>query len=44
MLADIAIRLQLCPTDYQLAIDHYQAIAEWIDSKGCADWLVQLAI
>lgn len=33
MLADIAIRIQLSPTDYQLATDHYQAIAEWIDSK-----------
>ncbi|HMN39058.1 MAG TPA: nucleotidyltransferase [Hyphomicrobium sp.] len=33
MLADIAVRIQLSPTDYQLAIDHYQAIAEWIDNK-----------
>jgi hypothetical protein len=31
MLADIAIRIQLTPTDYQAAIAHYEAINEWID-------------
>lgn len=33
MLADIAIRIQLTPTDYQAAIDHYKAINEWIDRE-----------
>lgn len=33
MLADIAVRIQLSPTDYLLAIQHYNAIAEWIDNK-----------
>lgn len=31
MLADIAIRIQLSPTDYQTAVDHYHAIHEWIE-------------
>lgn len=31
MLADIAIRIQLSATDYETAIDHYNAINEWID-------------
>jgi hypothetical protein len=31
MLADIAVRIQLTPTDYQKAVDHYEAIKEWID-------------
>jgi hypothetical protein len=31
LLADIAIRVQLSATDYQMAIDHYNAINEWID-------------
>jgi len=33
MLADIAARIQLTPTDYQKAIDHYKAINEWIDRE-----------
>jgi len=33
MLADIAIRIQLSPTDYQTAIDHYHAIHEWIERE-----------
>lgn len=33
MLADIAVRIQLTPTDYQKAIDHYEAINEWIDRE-----------
>ena len=31
LLADIAIRIQLTATDYETAIDHYNAINEWID-------------
>ncbi len=31
MLADIAVRIQLSPTDYQAAVGHYEAINEWID-------------
>jgi len=33
MLVDIAVRIQLTPTDYQKAIDHYEAINEWIDRE-----------
>jgi Second Messenger Oligonucleotide or Dinucleotide Synthetase domain len=33
MLADIAVRVQLSPTDYQLAINHYEAISEWIERE-----------
>lgn len=33
MLADIAVRIQLAPTDYNLAIQHYEAISEWIDRE-----------
>jgi hypothetical protein len=40
MLADVAVRIQLNPTDYQLAVDHYHAINEWLERddsplKGC---------
>lgn len=40
MLADVAIRIQLSPTDYQLAVDHYHAINEWLERddsllRGC---------
>jgi hypothetical protein len=40
MLADVAVRIQLSPTDYQLAVDHYHAIAEWLERddsllRGC---------
>jgi hypothetical protein len=31
MLADVAIRVQLSPTDYQLAVDHYHAVHEWLE-------------
>jgi hypothetical protein len=34
MLADIAVRIQLSPMDYQRAVEHYQAINEWIDREG----------
>jgi len=33
MLADIAVRIQLSPTDYQRAVEHYHAINEWIDRE-----------
>jgi hypothetical protein len=33
MLADVAIRIQLSPTDYELAIDHYHAINEWLERE-----------
>jgi hypothetical protein len=33
LLADIAVRIQLSPTEYQLAVDHYDAINEWIDRE-----------
>lgn len=43
MLADIAVRIQLTPTDYQAAIDHYDAINEWIDrDESPLQGLVQL--
>jgi Second Messenger Oligonucleotide or Dinucleotide Synthetase domain len=31
MLADVAIRIQLSPTDHQLAVEHYHAIHEWLE-------------
>jgi hypothetical protein len=31
MLADIAIRIQLTPTDHQTAVEHFDAINEWMD-------------
>jgi hypothetical protein len=34
MLADVAIRIQLSPTDHQLAVDHYHAINEWLEREG----------
>jgi hypothetical protein len=33
MLADVAIRIQLSPTDYQRAVDHYHAINEWLERE-----------
>jgi len=33
MLADIAVRVQLTPTDYTKAIDHYHAIHEWLERE-----------
>jgi hypothetical protein len=33
MLADIAVRVQLTPTDYRRAIAHYEAINEWLDRE-----------
>ncbi len=34
MLADIAIRVQLTPTDHKLAEDRYKTINEWIEREG----------
>ncbi len=34
MLADIAVRVQLTPTDYNLAVQRYQTINEWIEREG----------
>jgi hypothetical protein len=34
LLADVAVRVQLTPTDYQTAVDHYQAIGDWLDRSG----------
>lgn len=33
MLADIAVRIQLTPTDYQLAVDRFATINEWMDRE-----------
>ncbi len=33
MLADVAIRIQLSPTDHQIAVDHYHAINEWLERE-----------
>jgi hypothetical protein len=33
MLADVAVRIQLSPTDYHKAVQHYDTIAEWIDRE-----------
>ena len=30
MLADVAVRIQLSPTDYHKAVQHYDTIAEWV--------------
>jgi hypothetical protein len=34
LLADVAVRVQLSPTDYKLAVDHYHAIHEWIEREA----------
>ena len=34
LLADVAIRIQLSPTDYITATEHYEAMAAWIDRPG----------
>jgi hypothetical protein len=33
LLVDIAVRIQLTPTDYEAAVAHYDAINEWIDRE-----------
>ena len=34
MLADIAVQVQLTPTDYQKALDHYHAIHQWLERQN----------
>jgi len=34
LLAEVAARIQLSPTDYQLAVDHYNAIHQHIEREG----------
>ncbi|MCE7886667.1 MAG: nucleotidyltransferase [Alphaproteobacteria bacterium PRO2] len=34
LLADIATKIQLSPTDYELAKERYRAISEWVSSEG----------
>lgn len=34
LLADIAVRIQLTPTDHRLAVGHYHAIHEWLEREG----------
>src|SRR5262245_57225201 len=33
MLADVAVSIQLTPTDYQRAIEHYEAISDWLNRR-----------
>jgi hypothetical protein len=33
MLAEIALRIQLSPTDYSKAVDRYETISDWIDRE-----------
>ncbi|MGO8065738.1 nucleotidyltransferase [Rhizobium leguminosarum] len=33
LLADIAVRIQLTPTDHRLAVGHYHAIHEWLERE-----------
>lgn len=34
LLTDIAVRVQLTPTDYQKAVERYETISEWIDREA----------
>jgi hypothetical protein len=34
LLADVALRLQLSPTNYQLAVDRYETISQWLERDG----------
>ena len=34
LLKDIARRIQLSPTDYRIAVGHYEAIDKWLNSEG----------
>ncbi|MDK4733942.1 nucleotidyltransferase [Rhizobium sp. CNPSo 3490] len=34
LLADIAVRIQLTPTDHRLAVGHYHAIHQWLEREG----------
>jgi hypothetical protein len=33
MLADVAVRIQLTPTDYQLGVERFETINEWMDRE-----------
>ncbi|TCA26266.1 nucleotidyltransferase domain-containing protein [Rhizobium leguminosarum] len=33
LLADIAVRIQLTPTDHRLAVSHYHAIHQWLERE-----------
>lgn len=34
LLADVAVRIQLSPTEYLAALKHYETMAEWIGRRG----------
>jgi hypothetical protein len=34
LLKDIARRIQLSPTDYRIAVDHYEAVDEWLNREN----------
>jgi len=34
LLADVAVRVQLTPTEYLTAVKHYEVMGEWIDRPG----------
>ncbi len=34
LLADVAVRIQLSPTEFLTAIKHFEVMAEWIDRRG----------
>jgi hypothetical protein len=34
LLADIALRIQLTPTEYNDAVAHYEAMEEWLERDG----------
>src|SRR5690349_7342999 len=34
LLADVAIRIQLSPTNYRLATKRMEALADWLDREG----------
>lgn len=34
LLADVALKIQLSRTDHDLAIEHYKAIADWLERDG----------
>lgn len=36
MLADVAVRIQLSPTDYQRAVQRYKSMNEWLDREDSA--------
>jgi hypothetical protein len=34
LLADVALRLQLSPSNYRLAVERYETISQWLDRDG----------